>query len=117
MRRPNRFPSSRYDRAPNMGEQYSQTLISKSKSFVPTAGAVGKFFSEIVTAGVLLGELTIVVRTPSGKTREFPSPAGGTVVVELKNHNNLANLAAVRRAIEGLADYELEVSAFGRPAT
>ena len=70
-----------------MGEQYSQTLISRKKDFVPSAGAVGQFLAEVVELGVVPGKQSIGLSFASGKTREVLNPfSGGMMSLAGRTH-------------------------------
>lgn len=97
--------------------QYSQTLISRDKESVPVAASVREFLVAIVKLGVVPGELSIVLRKPNGKTREYPSPIPGrTMIIELKDREQVGSLADIEPATAGLLDYEVEISGEGQPA-
>jgi len=77
---------------------------------------VRQFLSAAVDMGVIPPKPSIVLWTPSGKTREYPNPfTDGKVVVELKDHKKLKGLGQLERAASELPDYEVEVSAEGKP--
>lgn len=97
--------------------QYSQTLIARDKDFVSSAASVREFLYAIVKLGVVPGEPSIVMRSPNGKTREFPNLiTGGTMLVERKDRQELASLEVFEPAAAKLLDYEVDVSGEGRPA-
>ncbi len=99
-----------------MAEQYSQTLISRDQAFVPSVANVRVFFSSIVDLGVVPSKPSIVLRIPSGKTREYPNPfSGGKIVIELKDQKKLKNLGQFEKAAAELPDYKIEISGEGKP--
>ena len=101
-----------------MAEQYSHTLIPRDHSFVPSPTQVQEFFSAILALGVIPANQSIVLRTPSGKTREFPNPnpfTGERIIIELKDHKRLASVSEIADSVAKLTDYEIEVSGEGKP--
>jgi hypothetical protein len=99
-----------------MGEQYSQTLIPRDRDFVPWAGNVREFLSAIVALGVVPSKPSIILRSPSGETREFWNPfSGRKIVIELKSQKQLKTLGQFEKAAARLSDYDIEVSGEGRP--
>lgn len=99
-----------------MSELYIHTLIAKDNAFVPSAKQVHTFLGAVLELGVVPGEPSLVLRTRSGKTREYPNPfSGGTISVELKNQKKLKDLAEFDKRAAALSDYEIEVSGEGKP--
>jgi hypothetical protein len=101
-----------------MAEQYSQTLISTPKDFVPSPVKVREFLSAMVALEVVPGTTTVLLVTPSGKTREYPNPFGGKpITVEIANRKELENLSQIDEALASLQDYRLTIAGQGRPST
>lgn len=99
-----------------MAEQYSQTLISRDKDFVPSSAKVRAFLSTIVDLGVVPAKPSFTLRTPSGKTRYYTNPfTGERDVRETKDHKELRTLDQFEKAAVSLPDYDIEVSGMGRP--
>jgi len=98
--------------------QYSQTLIAKPKDFIPSVSQIEEFLSSMIAQGVVPDNPTIVLRVPTGKTREYPyvDPlTGKNLIVELKDHKKLESLVKISNVVQALHDYELEVAGVGRP--
>jgi hypothetical protein len=99
-----------------MGEQYSQTLISRSNDFVPSAAKVAEFLATIVELGVVPANPSILLLAPTGRTREFKNPfSGETTVHEIKKSKKLDTLDQFEEAAAALHDYDVVVSAMGTP--
>jgi hypothetical protein len=99
-----------------MGEQYSHTLIARDKAFVPSTAKVGEFLSVVVGLGVVPAKPSIVLRIPSGRTRQLFNPfTGKKIVFDLKDQKKLRSLGQFRKVAAALADYDVVVSGEGKP--
>jgi hypothetical protein len=99
-----------------MSEQYRHTLISLDKSDVPQPAAVRAFLSEMIDKRVVPGSPEVLLRTWTGKMREYPNPfIGGIVKIEQLDRKPLANLDEFERATAKLPDYQIAVYGEGRP--
>jgi hypothetical protein len=101
-----------------MSEQYSHTLISKPKDFVPSPSQVGGFLTNLLSLGVFGTNPAITLRVPTGTFREYPflNPfTGERVRVEVMDNKRLESLAETHSKLESLGRYELELDSVGRP--
>ena len=98
--------------------QYSQTLIAQPQALVPSAKQVEVFLSAMVAKGVVPEPPTLLLRTPSDRTREIWNPFTKAMqVMKLKDRKELDGIAQIANAIGVLTDYEIEVAGTGRPTT
>lgn len=101
-----------------MGEQYTQSLIPQLRDFTPSPTQVEAFYVAILDMGVVPGEPSILRWTLSGKFREGHNPfTGEPIRWETKDCLALPKISDVSGAIEGLEEYEVDVSGKGRPRT
>ena len=99
-----------------MGMQYQHTLISLDKANVPSPAEVRAFLADMTERGVVPDRAEVLLRTRTGKMREYPNPfTGGTVAIETKDRKPLPDLDAFERAAGKLSDYEIAIFGEGRP--
>lgn len=99
-----------------MSERYMHTLIPRSKHFIPSAMQVQMFLQEVLSLGVVPAPQTIILRTPSGKTRTVINPlTGEPQALEISSQTDLRDVEEIREAIRDLRDLQLEIAGCGRP--
>ena len=99
-----------------MSLRYCHTLISKSPQFLPRAAQVQAFLTAMVRRGVMGGEPSLTMRTPSTRVREGRNPFTGELEVHpMMDHTKLGGVDRVAEAVGTRADYQVEASGAGRP--
>jgi hypothetical protein len=99
-----------------MSLRYCHTLIPRSPEFVPTAGQVQAFLAAMIQWGVLGGEPSLVMRTPSARVRRGLNPFTRQLEeYPMTDHTDLPDVNRVADVIKGRADYEVQASGMGRP--
>ncbi|HTW94801.1 MAG TPA: hypothetical protein VMD30_08415 [Tepidisphaeraceae bacterium] len=101
-----------------MSLYYNQTLIPVSKTFLPKAAQVGRFFASLTQLGVLPPDAEIALRFHTGKTRTLTNRStGATLTIPMPDHTKLQGVDQIEESVAPLGDYEIEVHGTCRPKT